>query len=154
MKKRILLVCLALLCSAAAVFAQKKVTLTVWDFKYGEVNAGGAQAPMKANDAAFMKANPGVTVVHVSQPLEPQYYQIIQSAATANSGPDVVMFHPGARENGFADILEDLGPYIKDVKGQFTQAGIEAVSIDGKLGNPVKLLPLTMQGFGIYYNKE
>jgi ABC-type glycerol-3-phosphate transport system substrate-binding protein len=154
MKRSVLLVCLALLCSAAAFSAPKKITLTVWDFKYGEVNAGGAQAPMKANDEAFMKANPGVTVVHVSQPLEPQYYQIIQSAATANSGPDVVMFHPGARENGFGDILVDLGPYIKDVKGQFTESSIEAVSIDGKLGNTVKLLPLTMQGFGIYYNKE
>jgi len=139
---------------AAGLAAQKQVTLTVWDFKYGEVNAGGAQAPMKANDAAFEKANPGVTVNHVSQPLEPQYYQIIQSAATANDGPDVAMFHPGARVNGFADVIVDLDPYIKDVKGQFTQASIEMCSLDQKLGQPVKVLPITMQGFGIYYNKD
>jgi raffinose/stachyose/melibiose transport system substrate-binding protein len=147
-----LLLALALLTLATACSAPKKATLTVWDFKYGEVT--GAQIPMKQIDDLFMKANPGVTVNHVSQPLEPQYYQIIQSAATANSGPDVVMFHPGARENGFADILVDLTPSIKDVKGQFTQASLEMVSIDGKLGAPIKLLPLTMQGFGIYYNKE
>jgi len=55
-----------------------KVTLTVWDFKYGEVD--GAQKPMKEIDALFMQKNPGVTVEHVSQPLEPQYYQIIQAA--------------------------------------------------------------------------
>lgn len=127
-------------------------TLTVWDFKYGEVT--GAQVPMKQIDALFMKANPGVKINHVSQPLDPQYYQIIQSAATANSGPDVAMFHPGARAYGFDDILVDLGPYIKDVKSQFTTASLEMVSFEGKLGAPIKLLPMTMQGFGIYYNKE
>jgi ABC-type glycerol-3-phosphate transport system substrate-binding protein len=129
------------------------VTLTVWDFKYSEVNPGGAQAPMKQIDALFQQKNPGVTINHVAQPLEPQYYQIIQAAATANQGPDVAMFHPGAREYGFGDILVDLTPYIQDVKGQFTAASIAMVSMDGKVGAPIKLLPMTMQGFGIYYNK-
>lgn len=135
--------------AAGALVAQ---TLTVWDFKYGEVN--GAQVPMKQIDDLFMKANPGVKVNHVSQPLDPQYYQIIQSAATANSGPDVAMFHPGARAYGFDDILVDLTPYVGGVKGQFTTASLEMVSSQGKLGAPIKLLPMTMQGFGIYYNKE
>jgi len=151
--KKIILSLGFVLASLLAVTPLTAQTLTVWDFKYGEVNAGGAQAPMKQIDALFEKANPGVKVNHVSQPLEPQYYQIIQSAATANDGPDVAMFHPGAREYGFDDILVDLGPYIKDVKGQSTQASIEMVSIGGKLGAPIKLLPITMQGFGIYYNK-
>lgn len=154
MKKVILAISLVLLCASTALYAQKQVTLTVWDFKYGEVNASGAQAPMKQNDAAFEKANPGVKINHVSQPLEPQYYQIIQSAATANDGPDIAMFHPGARVNGFADIIIDLDQYIKDVKGQFTQASIEMCSLNQKLGQPVKVLPITMQGFGIYYNKD
>jgi raffinose/stachyose/melibiose transport system substrate-binding protein len=152
MKRTVMVLSMALLVLATAFSAPKKVTLTVWDFKYGEVS--GAQIPMKQIDELFMKANPGVTVDHVSQPLEPQYYQIIQSAATANSGPDVVMFHPGARVNGFADIIVDLDPYIKDVKGEFAQASIEMCSLNGKLGAPVKVLPMTMQGFGIYYNKE
>ena len=146
MKRLILGIALASLLAAGLV-AQ---TLTVWDFKYSEVNATGAQAPMKANDAAFEKANPGVKVVHVAQPTDAtQYYQIIQSAATTNSGPDVAMFHPGSRVEGFADIIVDLDPYINDVKGQFSAAGIAACSVGGK----VKVLPLTMQGFGIYYNK-
>lgn len=149
MKKVILGLVLVSLFSATSLVAQ---TITVWDFKYGEVT--GAQVPMKQIDALFEKANPGVKVNHVSQPLEPQYYQIIQSAAAANSGPDVAMFHPGARVNGFADIIVDLDPYIKDVKGQFTQASIEMCSLDQKIGGPVKVLPMTMQGFGIYYNKE
>jgi len=150
MRKCILGIGLALLCSTAALFAQKQVTLTVWDFKFSEVNATGAQAPMKAADAAFEKANPGVKIDHVAQPTDAtQYYQIIQSAATANDGPDVVMFHPGARVNGFADIIVDLDPYIKDVLGQFTKDSVEMCSSGGK----VKVLPLTMQGFGIYYNK-
>jgi ABC-type glycerol-3-phosphate transport system substrate-binding protein len=149
MKKVILGLILVSLFSATSLVAQ---TITVWDFKYGEVT--GAQVPMKQIDAMFEKANPGVKVNHVSQPLEPQYYQIIQSAAAANSGPDVAMFHPGARVNGFADIIVDLDPYIKDVKGQFTQASIEMCSLDQKVGGPIKVLPMTMQGFGIYYNKE
>ena len=145
------ILCLALVAlSAAGLVAQ---TLTVWDFKYSEVNPGGAQAPMKQIDALFQQKNPGVTVNHVAQPLEPQYYQIIQAAATANQGPDVAMFHPGAREYGFGDILVDLTPFIQDVKGQFTAASIAMVSMDGKVGAPIKLLPMTMQGFGIYYNK-
>lgn len=143
---------LALL-GTTTLFADNKTTLTVWDFKYGEVSANGAQAPMKANDAAFEKAHPGVTINHVSQPLEPQYYQIIQGAAAANAGPDVAMFHPGARVNGFADILVDLDPYIGDVKGQFTKASLEMCSLNQQMGNAIKVLPLTMQGFGIYYNK-
>ena len=65
-----------------------------------------------------------------------QYYQIIQSAATANDGPDVAMFHPGARVEGFADIIVDLDPYIKDVKGQFTPASIEMCSLGGSSGSP------------------
>jgi raffinose/stachyose/melibiose transport system substrate-binding protein len=151
MGKRAISIGLSLLCAAVALAAPKKITLTVWDFKYGEVD--GAQKPMKEIDALFMKANPGVTIDHVAQPGEPQYYQIIQSAAAANDGPDVAMFHPGARVNGFADIIVDLDPYIKDVKGQFTQASIKMVSLDQKVGQPIKVLPMTMQGFGIYYNK-
>jgi raffinose/stachyose/melibiose transport system substrate-binding protein len=133
------------------VMAQVSITtLTVWDFKYSDVNASGA---MKTNDAAFENANPGVTVVHVAQPTDStQYYQIIQSAATANAGPDIAMFN-GGRVDGFADALVDLDSYINDVKGQFTTASIEACSLNQKLGKPVKVLPLTMQGFGIYYNK-
>ena len=147
MKRLILGIALVSLLAVASLAAQ---TLTVWDFKYSEVNATGAQAPMKANDAAFEAANPGVKIVHVAQPtVDTQYYPIIQSAATVNDGPDVAMFHPGARVNGFADIIIDLDPYIKDVKSQFTAASIEMCSVGGK----VKVLPLTMQGFGIYYNK-
>jgi raffinose/stachyose/melibiose transport system substrate-binding protein len=146
MKRSIISLALVLLCLALPLAAE--TTLTVWDFKFSEVN--GAQPPMKANDAAFEKANPGVKVEHVAQPTDAtQYYQIIQSAATANDGPDVAMFHPGARVEGFADIIVDLDSYIKDVKGQFTSDSIEMCSSGGK----VKVLPLTMQGFGIYYNK-
>ncbi len=131
--------------------ARGPVTLTVWDFKFGPSDA---QKPMQEIDALFQKGNPGVTINHVAQPGEPQYYQIIQAAAAANQGPDVAMFHPGAREYGFGDILVDLTPYIQDIKSQFTAASIAMVSMDGKVGAPIKVLPMTMQGFGIYYNKD
>ena len=152
-RKLILFLVLTVLC-AAVIFANgtsEKMTLTVWDFKYSETAENGSQAPMKANDAAFMQKYPNVTINHVAQPGEPQYYQIIQAAASAGKGPDVAMFHPGTRANQFDDILVDLGSYIKDVKGQFTADSIKACT---SAGGKVKLLPLTMQGFGIYYNKD
>ncbi len=129
-----------------------KVTPTVWDFKYGEVD--GSPVPMKKIDALFTEKYPNVTINHVAQPGEPQYYQIIQAAASANQGPDVAMFHPGAREYGFGDFLVDLTPYVQDVKSQFTPASIQMVSMNGQVGAPIKLLPMTMQGFGFYYNKD
>ncbi|HYW82394.1 MAG TPA: extracellular solute-binding protein, partial [Spirochaetia bacterium] len=141
---------LCLILAAACVAGLSAQTLTVWDFKYGP---GDAQKPMQQIDALFQQKNPGVTINHVAQPGEPQYYPIIQAAASANQGPDVAMFHPGAREYGFGDVLVDLTPYIQDIKSQFTAASIAMVSMDGKVGAPIKLLPMTMQGFGIYYNK-
>jgi len=164
MRKLTLLLSVIAMCSTLSVFANgtaekssgaaaKNVTLTVWDFKYGEVQTDGAQKPMKEIDQLFMQKYPGVTVHHVAQPGEPQYYQIIQAAAAANQGPDVAMFHPGAREYGFSDILVDLTPSIQDIKDQFTPASMKMVSIGGVVGAPIKLLPMTMQGFGIYYNK-
>jgi ABC-type glycerol-3-phosphate transport system substrate-binding protein len=152
-KRLILCLVLAMLCAVPGLFAtggQEKVTITVWDFKYGEVAEGQSQKPMKQNDAAFMQKYPNVTINHVAQPND-TYYQIVQAAASANKGPDVMMFHPGTRAAEFDDILVDLGPYIKDVKDQFTADSIVACSNkDGK----VKLLPMTMQGFGFYYNKD
>ncbi|HUZ18219.1 MAG TPA: extracellular solute-binding protein [Spirochaetia bacterium] len=141
-----------LFANGAAEKSSSKATLTVWDFKYGEVDV--SQKPMKQIDALFMQKYPDVTIDHVAQPGEPQYYQIIQAAAGANQGPDVAMFHPGAREYGFGDILVDLTPYISDVKDQFTAASIKMVSMNGQVGQPIKLLPMTMQGFGFYYNKD
>ncbi len=159
MIKRSILCLILAAASVAIAFAsgtgesssQGPVTLTVWDFKYGP---NDAQKPMQEIDALFQQKNPGVTINHVAQPGEPQYYQIIQAAASANQGPDVAMFHPGAREYGFGDILIDLTPYIQDIKSQFTAASIAMVSMDGKVGAPIKVLPMTMQGFGIYYNKD
>jgi ABC-type glycerol-3-phosphate transport system substrate-binding protein len=160
-RKAFLLIALISVCAVTGLFAggtsestsasaSQPVKLTVWDFKFGEAQAGGAQKPMKDMDALFMQKNPNVTIEHVAQPLEPQYYQIIQAAASAGKGPDVAMFHPGTRASQFDDILVNLTPYIQDVKDQFTTASIEACSKDGK----VKLLPMTMQGFGFYYNKD
>jgi ABC-type glycerol-3-phosphate transport system substrate-binding protein len=147
-------IALALIAFSSPAFAtgtSEKVTLTVWDLKYSETAENGSQAPMKANDAAFMQKYPNVTINHVAQPGEPQYYQIIQATAAAGKGPDVVLFHPGTRANQFDDILVDLGPYTKDVKDQFTADSIAACTSNG---GKLKLLPMTMQGFGFYYNKD
>jgi raffinose/stachyose/melibiose transport system substrate-binding protein len=160
-KRTVLCFVLVLVCATAGLFAggqqdaagaaKGEITLTVWDFKFNE---GPSHDAMVQIDKLFEQRNPGVKINHVAQPGEPQYYQVIQAAAGAGQGPDVAMFHPGARSYGFDDILVDLTQYVQDVKDQFTPASLAMVSTNGKLGAPIKLLPMTMQGFGIWYNKD
>ena len=65
---------LVVLCATGPMLA---LTLTGRDFKYSAGNPGGAQAPMKKIDGSGLRQqkNPGVTINHVAQPLQPQYHQ-------------------------------------------------------------------------------
>jgi ABC-type glycerol-3-phosphate transport system substrate-binding protein len=122
-------------------------TVTVWDFKYGDPRTG---AVMKKIDEAFMAANPDIVIKHVAQP-EDNYYQMLGTAAAARRGPDVGLFHVGAKHQDFDDYLVDLGKFSAAAKGKFTPAAI-AKSTD-KSGKKWEMYPMTMQGMGIYYNK-
>lgn len=126
------------------------VDLVVWDFKYGETE--GMQPPMMEIDRMFEEAFPNIDVDHVAQPHD-QYYQVLRAAATAGSGPDVVMFHGGARAWEFDDFLEPLDPYIESWRHEIPEYSWDAASYMGESDNPVKIVPITTQGMGWYYNK-
>ena len=123
----------------------EKVTLTVWDFKSNE--PAGAPYYQKA-DEAFMAAHPNVTIKRVAQP-HTEYYQILGTAIAAKTGPDVVMFHPAAyifdRQAAVMPITEGVADLKDSLAGWegFTNADGEVLGV-----------PITIQGFAIYFNKD
>lgn len=127
------------------------VTITVWDFKYGEVD--GMQPAMQEIDRQFMEKHPNIEIVHEAQP-NAEYYNIIRAAVTSGEGPDVVMFHGGPQSYQFDDFQVNLDPYIEDWRDEVPDFTWAKASRDIDPSNGVKLIPLTNQGGGYYYNRE
>lgn len=138
-----------LTCSFIAVNAAN-LTLTVWDFKYSDPNMHPIMVKI---DDMFMKQNPGVKINHVAQP-DAQYYQILRAAAQANDGPDVAMLH-GARGDVYElDQFEvKLDKYIKSWRKEIPEDSWKVAATKRNLKNGIKMIPITSQGFGFYYNK-
>jgi raffinose/stachyose/melibiose transport system substrate-binding protein len=113
--------------------------LTVWDWKSGDPVAANYYAAVKA---AFEASHPGVTVNFVMQPHD-QYYTLLGTALGSSSGPDVMLLHGGAQATSRAEALRPLN----DMAEGF--AGLP----DFTAGDVTIALPLTIQGFVVYYNK-
>jgi ABC-type glycerol-3-phosphate transport system substrate-binding protein len=154
MKKNLLLAVCALTC-AAALFAggsgQKSSgnSLTVWDFKYAEEITGKAFREM---DDLFKAENPGVTINHIAQP-ESNFYQLLMSAFVAKNNVDVVILHADNRAWNLVDFFEVLDPYIKSDIKNYSSGALKAVSASQDPTRDIRMLPLTAQGLGFYYNK-
>lgn len=146
----IILVTMVLLVSCGKK-GDENVTITIWDFKYGDVE--GAQPVMKEIDALIMQQNPGLIIEHVAQPND-NYYQLVRAAVQAGEGPDVVMFHGGVQAYEFDDYTAELDEYIESWRSEISEYNWGFCSEGGNASKPVHLVPLTAQGFGIYYNKE
>lgn len=156
MKKSFLSVCMVFLC--ALLFASGggqqsaaggKTTLTVWDFKYAEEITGKAFRDM---DALFMRDNPNVTINHVAQP-ETSFYQLLMSAFVAKNDVDVIIAHTDNRAWNMADFMEVLDPYIVNERSNYARSALQAVSPSRNPDRDTRMLPLTAQGVGFYYNK-
>ena len=151
--KRKLLLMAGLLVAAAMLFAggqrSSGTTLTVWDFKYQEEITGRA---FKEMDEMFMAQNPGVTINHVAQP-ELNFYQLLMSAFVAKNDLDVVIMHVDERAWNLKDFFENLDPYISAELNSYASVARKAVSTSQNPNRDIKMLPLTTQGIGIYYNK-
>lgn len=130
------LICTTALVAGSGAMAQE---LTVWDWKAGDPVTFGYYDHVRE---AFEAANPGATVNFVVQPHD-QYYTILGTAFASGEGPDVVLMHGGAQTTSRVDALVDLS----DMAEGF--AGLDAFSVDGT----AFALPLTIQGFAIYYNR-
>ncbi|MBI9102471.1 MAG: extracellular solute-binding protein [Spirochaetales bacterium] len=154
--KTIGLITLILIISCGALFAggdqeekNEKVTLTVWDFKYSEEVVGSA---LKDMDALYMSANPNVEIVHVAQPHD-NYYEILAAAMASGIGPDVIMAHTDQRIWNMEEFLLPLDTYIADWREDMSDSAWAAGSSTNESDRNIKIVPLTAQGIGIYYNK-
>ncbi len=130
--------------------ADEEITLTVWDYKYGEVN--NAQPVFRQLDEMFMADNPNISIEHVGQPNN-QYYDIIRAAVAAQSGPDVVMYHGGGSQQEFVDYQLVLDDYIADWKDQINPASLAATAPGGDISEGIRGVPISTQLLGFYYNK-
>ncbi|MDR2952546.1 MAG: extracellular solute-binding protein [Treponema sp.] len=153
MKKKLFLA-MVLVSAAAMLFAggnqgSSGATLTVWDFKYGEETTGKV---FRELDKLFIEKHPGVTINHVGQP-ETNYYQLLASAFTAKNAVDVVMIHPDNRAWNLVDFFEVLDSRITAEKANYSSAALKACSASQDPNRDIRMLPLTAQGMGVYYNK-
>jgi ABC-type glycerol-3-phosphate transport system substrate-binding protein len=129
--------------------SEEPVKLTVWDFKYSEEVVGSA---LKDMDSLYMAANPGVEIEHIAQPHD-NYYEILAAAVGSGQVPDVIMAHTDQRIWNMEEFLLNLDPYITDWKDDIADSAWAACSSTKESSKNIKIVPLTAQGLGIYYNK-
>jgi ABC-type glycerol-3-phosphate transport system substrate-binding protein len=124
--------------------------LTVWDWQYTSPTWGAA---LKEIDEAFIAANPGVTIEHVGQPND-TYYQLIQAANAAQSGPDVAMMHAGTF--GVLNYPDSLEPLNDRITPEMRDAidGWESVGAGFDADGTIYGVPGSRSGWVFYYNKD
>ena len=125
------------------------VTLTVWDFKYAEEVTGAA---FKKMDEMFMAENPGIKIDHIAQP-ETTYYEMLMATFTAETDVDVVLLHTDNRAWNMVDFYAVLDSYIQGSKDTYAPSARIACSASKNADSDIRMLPLTAQGLGMYYNK-
>ncbi len=114
MKRNLLL---ALVGMTGFATAAHSLTITVWDFKSGDPVV---RAYIDEVEKAFEAAHPGVDIKHVFQPHDP-YYNILGTAISAETGPDIAMLHGGtqtrARANAFVPLNDKVGDIQSEIAG-------------------------------------
>lgn len=132
---------LGALLSGTSAWAQE---ITVWDWKSGDPLS--ATYFQKAKEV-FEAKNPGVTINYVMQPND-QYYTLLGTALSSNSGPDLFLMNGGAQAKARFGALLKLDDKIADIKGDLV--GWEEFSD----ASGAYAIPLSIQGFVIYFNKK
>lgn len=155
-KRNIFLFLVFIVCFSVGLFAAGQeeadggtVELTVWDFKYSEEIVGGA---LKDMDSLFMTNNPNVTINHIAQPHD-NYYEILAAALSSGTGPDVIMTHTDQRIWNMEEFLLPLDSYVGDWLDDMADSAWAASSSTKDSDKNIKMVPLTAQGLGVYYNK-
>jgi raffinose/stachyose/melibiose transport system substrate-binding protein len=143
----LLIIVVTLIVVAPAAVAQEDVTLTMWDFKSGDpVFAPYTNWAIEQ----FEEMYPNVTIELVPQPNN-EYYNLLGTAIAAGSGPDVILIHGGTRLTERQDILMSLDDYLGDEANSFIN--LQNGWVNNETGEIVSL-PITIQGFVYYYNKN
>jgi raffinose/stachyose/melibiose transport system substrate-binding protein len=132
--------------SAGGSLAPAKLTL--WHNYGTEANAKATEALVKA----FEAKNPGVTVDVVSQPAD-NYFDLLQAAAISKTGPDIATQWTGLFDLKYKDYLEPLNQYIPldELK---KMKGIEYASLNFNPDDGVLVVPLDLQFYNGFYNKD
>ncbi len=128
---------------AASALPAFATDLTVWDWKSGDPLA--APYYQKAKEV-FEAAHPGDTVSFVMQPND-QYYTLLGTALASDGGPDLFLLNGGAQARARFESAVKLDDKIGDMKADL--AGLAEFSD----ANGIYAIPLTIQGFVVYYNK-
>ncbi len=131
--------------------ADEVVTITVWDWFH---ESGGAQGEFTKNvDAAFQKMYPNIKVNHETVAHPP--YGAYAASMAAREGADVILIHAnGQNFQDMADSLVILDDYIVDIKNQFPESTLADTCPDRDITKGVRGLPVTVQGWVWYYNKN
>lgn len=133
----------------AAEPAKDPVKIVVWDWLNGDQNTGPGKF-FKEIDAAFMAKYPNVTVEHVPEPSD-TYYDLLQTAFSANQAPDVFLMHAGQYDKKQKSLLK-LNGLVDDIQPDLL--GWEVQSEGGDPNNAMYGVPMGIQGVVWYYNKD
>lgn len=132
---------------SVVAFAQKK-NITVWDFKYGEELTGAAMEQM---DKMFMERYPGVKIDHIGQS-HTEYLEIWTAAASARTGPDVVMLWGGPFFTEFKSSFVPLNDHVSSWKDDVFGWMYMSDNLDPQ--GTILGVPFTIQSFVMYYNRS
>jgi len=127
------------------------VTITVWDWFTGSPGSQGVLADKL--DEAFQAKYPDIKLNHESVPHPP--YDVYQAAIVGKEGADSILVH--ANGQNFQDLGEAfviLDDFIKDMRDQFPLATLADCSPERDVGKGIRGLPMTVQGWVWYYNKQ
>ncbi|MGL1892868.1 MAG: extracellular solute-binding protein [Spirochaetaceae bacterium] len=126
------------------------IILTVWDYKYGEVNAAGPV--FKEMDRLFMEQYPDIIIKHIGKSSD-RYFESLKIALAGGTSPDIAMFSASSI-NIHGNNLIDLDDYINPWRDQISESIWKTCTVNRIIGDPVKVSPITIQGRGFYYNKK
>ncbi|MBA3688188.1 MAG: extracellular solute-binding protein [Chloroflexi bacterium] len=122
--------------------------LTLWHNYGTEANAVATQNLVKAFEAKY----PQIKINVVSQPAD-NYFDLLQAAAIPKTGPDIAVQWTGLFDLKYKDYLEPLNSYIP-VDELKKLKGIEYSSLNFNPDDGVLVVPLEVQFYNGFYNKE
>ena len=134
--------------AAGAPGALAPATLTLWHNYGTEANATATQALVKA----FEAIHPEIKINIVSQPAD-NYFDLLQAAAISKTGPDLATMWTGLfalKYKSYLQPLNDLVPMADLLKLK----GIQYSSIDFNPDHGVLVVPLEVQFYNGFYNKQ
>jgi arabinogalactan oligomer/maltooligosaccharide transport system substrate-binding protein len=141
------LIIVATLALSACGQAAAPATLTIW---HGYHAGGSEEATINTIVKNYMAANPNVKITVLEVPFD-QLFNKYETDTAAGGGPD--MFTAPNDNLGSevrAGVVAPIDALVKGKLAGFTQAGIDGVTVDGKM----YAVPGIAKAVGLYYNKS